>query len=93
MDSPPQKPITRKDKVLTIVSVITDALIIGLLVYTLMVNSCQICYQTTAGQNTFKQCKGMSDVLETGLPSEVIDVYEGNAVTKNNLTVLPINAT
>lgn len=69
--------MTPKDKVLTIISIIVDATIIGLLVYTIMANSCQICYMTGFGQNTYTQCKGVSDVMETGLPSEVIDIYEG----------------
>jgi len=79
MDNPPQdkKDMTKKDRWLVFLSALFDATMIGLLVYVLMVNSCQICYQTGFGQNTFQKCKGISDVMETGLPQEIVTVYEG----------------
>lgn len=77
MDNKPPAPKTKKDKALTYISALVDATIIGLLIYTIMANSCQICYQTGFGANTYTQCKGVSDVMKTGLPSEVIDIYEG----------------
>jgi hypothetical protein len=73
----PRSQMTPKDKVLTIISMIVDAIIIGLLVLTLVVNSCQICYMTNAGATTYKSCKNVADAMETGLPSEVIYIYEG----------------
>jgi hypothetical protein len=93
LDDKPPRPITRKDKALVLFSVIVDATIIGLLVYVLLVNSCQICYGTGVGASTFTKCKSMPDIMETGLPTEIINVYEGNAITKNNLTTIAINGT
>jgi hypothetical protein len=77
MDNPPPEPKTKKDKILVTLSIIVDATIILLLVYTLMTNSCQICYQTGYGATTFRHCKNVADVMENGLPPEVIDIYEG----------------
>jgi hypothetical protein len=54
-------------------SVAVEGIIIGLLVYTLIMNSCQICYQTGVGVQTYKQCKNVADVMETGMPKEIID--------------------
>lgn len=76
MDNPPPEPKTKKDKIIAFASILVDATIILLLVYTLMANSCQICYQTGYGARTFTKCSNMADVMEDGLPSEVINVYE-----------------
>lgn len=74
--------------VMNVLSVAVDGIIIGLLVYTLLMNSCQICYQTGIGVQTYKQCKNVADVMETGMPSEVISqVYNrGNNQTIQTLT-------
>ena len=87
MDEPPKprSQMTKKDKALTIISAIVDATIILLLVYTLLVNSCQICYSTSAGANTFTQCKNMADIMENGVPSEMIRVYTQDEQTKEGL--------
>lgn len=77
MDSPPPKPMTQKDKILSLVSIIVDASIIGLLVYTLFVNSCQICYTTGYGANTFNRCSNVADVMADGVPSEIESLYKG----------------
>jgi len=74
---PEKKDMTKKDKFLVTFSVIVDSAIIGLLIYTLMANSCQICYQTGFGQDTFTRCSNVADVMEDGLPQEYIDIYEG----------------
>lgn len=80
---PPKSERTKKDKILITLGVVLDAVLIGLLVYTLMVNSCAICYSTGFGVRTFQQCKSFTDVMETGLPPEIINVYEGNAEPLN----------
>lgn len=84
MDEPPKprSQMTTKDRALTMISIIVDSTIIGLLIYTLLANSCQICYQTGFGVHTFNQCKNVADVMETGLPEEVINIYEGKTPTQ-----------
>jgi len=88
LDEPPKprSQMTTKDKILTIISIIIDSVIIGLLALTLIINSCQICYMTNAGATTYKQCKNIANVMEDGLPNEVIDIYEGKT-TKDNILV------
>ena len=83
-DNPDRKSnMTKKDRWLVFISALVDATIIGLLVYTLMANSCQICYQTGFGQNTFQSCRSVSDVMENGLPNEIITIYEGQDAYEN----------
>ena len=74
---PDKKDMTTRDRWLTFISTLVDGAIIGLLIYTIMANSCQICYNSGFAQDTYTKCKSYSDVMENGLPEEIIELYEG----------------
>ncbi len=75
MDNPPPKPKTKKDKFLTYLSAGIDATIIILLIVTITLNSCNICFQSSIGGIQYRRCKNVSDIMEEGLPQEIIDIY------------------
>jgi hypothetical protein len=78
---------------LGVMGMIVDGALIGLLIYAILMHSCELCFGTNIGATTFKQCKSYSDILETGLPKEVIDIYtktEVDTINKTNLSAIPI---
>jgi len=76
----------------TIASAIADATIVGLMVYLLFAYSCQICYSTQTGVNTFRTCSNVANIMADGMPSGMKEIYQGNtSVTQylNNHSALP----
>lgn len=79
---------------LGILGMIVDGALIGLLIYAILVHSCELCFGTNIGATTFKQCKGYSQILESGLPPEVIKIYtqtENQTLKNTNLINIDIN--
>jgi hypothetical protein len=90
---PPPKPKYNKQFWIGVLGAVVDGVMIGLLLYTLIIHSCEICFSTGVGATTYKECKSYSEVLTSGMPSAVIsNVYEQQGITKaNNLSIVDLD--
>jgi hypothetical protein len=93
-DKTKPKKIFGKHFWLGILGMVVDGALIGLLIYAILMHSCELCFGTNIGATTFKQCKGYSQILEDGLPPEVINIYtqtENTTLKNSNVIDIAIN--
>jgi len=75
MDDEQKKKPLNKARLIAIAGMVVDGALIGLLIFAIISHSCEICFSTNVGATTYTKCKSYSQILEDGLPSEVIDLY------------------